>query len=380
MLNKLKFEPKYRLDITTLILMVLGLLIAGLVLAAIIGRGFAKGVKATQTHKEWSEWKTVEEGVCKSVPIDGICNSNKGLQTIIEKRECLTVAGSGQDECDTTIYLDCPNGYIVRPLNHTECRKLSSPFNTIERPHENIPSEETRENLVSCETNETRECKDENKQVNIFEKCDGSATVIIYGGKTRRTWRVNGVEKWIDFYQTETWENVPTNSIIEWWHESSKSWTPADDGEEGYVVRHEATDCSRSSNDDNHDDHHEPSAPVCSDGNTLKLPENLHVLRAGSQAVVNFFITEGDSANIYWRELNQSEWQHSSAATDSEGVKPNTDNFVSYEVNDLDPNLGYVFGVEQKWGCGGGNLATAIVVDGPKPRLFPFSYWEWSKQ
>lgn len=115
-------------------------------------------------------------------------------------------------------------------------------------------------------------------------------------------------------------------------------------------------------------------APVCSDGTTTQLPANVHVLRNGSDATVNFFITEGDSANIYWRVVGSSEWQN--AASD---VKPNSDKFVSYTVHDLDANLGYDFGVQQKHGCGGGQLVTAVVVDGPVSTLFPFTYWEWSK-
>ena len=116
------------------------------------------------------------------------------------------------------------------------------------------------------------------------------------------------------------------------------------------------------------------NAPVCTEGNTLQLPANLHVLRTGSKAVVNFFITEGDSANIYWRVVGQSNWQNAVA-----NVKPNGDKFVSFEINDLDPNLGYDFGVQQKQGCGGGQLLTAVVVDGPATQTFSLSYWEWSK-
>lgn len=115
-------------------------------------------------------------------------------------------------------------------------------------------------------------------------------------------------------------------------------------------------------------------APVCSDRSTISLAANVHVLRAGTDATVNFFLTEGNSANIYWRVVGQTDWQY--AVFD---VQANADKFVSYTVHDLDANLGYDFGVQQKVGCGGGQLATAIVVDGPIPTLFPFSYWEWSK-
>lgn len=115
-------------------------------------------------------------------------------------------------------------------------------------------------------------------------------------------------------------------------------------------------------------------APVCGDGNTVKLPANVHVIRSGDTATVNFFITEGDSANIYYKEVNSPSWQYSRP-----DVKPNADNFVSVTIGDLDPVGSYTFGVQQKKGCGGGELVTAVVVDGPQSMLFHFSYWEWSK-
>lgn len=114
--------------------------------------------------------------------------------------------------------------------------------------------------------------------------------------------------------------------------------------------------------------------PVCTTGDTVKLPANLHVIRKGNQATVNFFITEGDSANIYYRIVGQKNWQYSVI-----NVKPNSDNFVSYVISGLDPKLGYDFGVQQKLGCGSGQLITAVVVDGPITHTFSFTYWEWSK-
>ena len=116
------------------------------------------------------------------------------------------------------------------------------------------------------------------------------------------------------------------------------------------------------------------NAPVCTDGNTVQLPANPHVYRNGESATVNFFITQGDSANVYWRVVGQKDWQN--ALSD---LKPNADHFVSVTIHGLDPKLGYDFGIQQVQGCGGGQLVTAVIVDGPKPVLFKFSYWEWSK-
>lgn len=117
-------------------------------------------------------------------------------------------------------------------------------------------------------------------------------------------------------------------------------------------------------------------APVCTDGTTVKLPANIHVLRHGDGATVNWFQTQGDKATIYYKEVNASDWQHSVRDIDANGRK---DNFVSVEIGGLDPKLGYTFGVMQHQGCGGGQTVTAVVIDGPEPVLFNFSYWEWNK-
>jgi hypothetical protein len=113
-------------------------------------------------------------------------------------------------------------------------------------------------------------------------------------------------------------------------------------------------------------------APKCSNGNTTQLPANLHVVREGGDATVNFFITEGDSANIYWRVVGSSEWQNAVA-----DVKPNGDKFVGYTIHGLNPALGYDFGIQQVRGCSGGQLVTAVVVDGPESQTFGMSYWTW---
>lgn len=111
-------------------------------------------------------------------------------------------------------------------------------------------------------------------------------------------------------------------------------------------------------------------APVCPEGETTNVVANPHVLRNGSQATVNFFITEGDSANIFYSVVGQPHWQHAVA-----DVKANSDNFVSYTITGLDANLGYDFGIQQKRGCGGGKT-TAVIVDGPEDQLFQITYWE----
>lgn len=111
-------------------------------------------------------------------------------------------------------------------------------------------------------------------------------------------------------------------------------------------------------------------APVCTTGETVKAVANPHVLRNGSEATVNFFITEGDSANVFYGIVGQPHWQHAVA-----DLKPNSDNFVSYVIKNLDPNGDYDFGIQQKSGCGGGQI-TAVIIDSNKPKLFMLSYYE----
>lgn len=114
-------------------------------------------------------------------------------------------------------------------------------------------------------------------------------------------------------------------------------------------------------------------APVCTNGVTVNVVANPHVLRAGDHAIVNFFITEGNVADVLYKEVNASDWQH--AVSD---LTPNADRFVSVDIGGLDPNLGYTFGVRQRNGCGGGTV-TAVVVDSNAPQLFQLSYYEMSE-
>jgi hypothetical protein len=113
--------------------------------------------------------------------------------------------------------------------------------------------------------------------------------------------------------------------------------------------------------------------PVCTDGNTQKVVANLHVVRAGSDATVNYFITEGNTSNIYYRLNSSGNWEHSVM-----DVKGNSDNYVSYTIHELQPTGDYTFGVEQVNGCGGGNIAstTAVVVDSYLPQLFRVNYYQ----
>ena len=116
---------------------------------------------------------------------------------------------------------------------------------------------------------------------------------------------------------------------------------------------------------------HENLAPACPNGEPVVLPENPHVIRKGSDATVNFFAKEGDRANIYFKENGAEGWQHS--ARDISIVN----DYVSYTIHDLNPNLGYDFGIQASNGCAGGEIILAVIVDPPADGVtFNFSYWE----
>ena len=116
-----------------------------------------------------------------------------------------------------------------------------------------------------------------------------------------------------------------------------------------------------------------PTAPTCPDASVAKVAVNIQVARSGDHAVVSWFRTEGNEATIYFKEVNASGWQHSVFDIKTTGLK---DDFVSYTINNLDPALGYTFGVAQQNGCGGEATTTAVVIDGPSTQVFYLSYFE----
>lgn len=113
-------------------------------------------------------------------------------------------------------------------------------------------------------------------------------------------------------------------------------------------------------------------APQCTDSTPLVLPSNVHVVRSGADATVNFF-TSSKNANIYFKEVNSSSWQHAVRDISVTG------GYVSYTIHDLNPALGYTFGVQAANSCAGGETVLAVVVDGPQSFTFPLSFWEWLK-
>ena len=119
------------------------------------------------------------------------------------------------------------------------------------------------------------------------------------------------------------------------------------------------------------------TTPTCPDGNTSKPVANLHVTRNGTQATVVFFITEGDSANIYYKVSGQANWQYSVLDVKGIDVAGTNDKFVSYTINDLMKGVDYDFGIQQKFGCAGGQIVTAVVHDSYLPATFGLSWYQW---
>lgn len=200
------------------------------------------------------------------------------------------------------------------------------------------------------------------KKVVITEQCDGTSDVAISGGDTRRTWRVNLEEKWVERYATEVWEDVAT-PVVEWWHENSHQWKPADSE---YVTLIPASceipvvEQPRGTT--------EASTPQCSDGTILTLPLNVQVVRTGTTATIKWIPTGGNLVNIY--VLNSK-----NELVGAEGDVPNDGEEV---IESLNPTGDYNFELEQHQGCGGGQRARVGVVDSYLPMTFYSSYWVWS--
>lgn len=115
-----------------------------------------------------------------------------------------------------------------------------------------------------------------------------------------------------------------------------------------------------------------PGAPICPSGVPAVTPQNAHVIRNGAEAIVNAHIPEGDNASIYFKENGAADWQHSSSDI------PVTGGYLSHTIYELNPNLGYTFGIQAANSCAGGEIVLAVIVDPPAYGVtFPFSYWEW---
>lgn len=389
----------------------LGLLIAIIATFALGIFALNQTVFATGDHKVWDisygEWS-------ECVPNEGNeCGENGGTKTRTVTKTCKEVDGQGEDQCK--IEYSCPDGFS--PFGHT-CRK------------------EIKTTTYDCDVfanihGDNRNLEDfYNKPTGDDKHChrivwDDLSSTKQNQFKSWHDWDYNHSSpnhgSWVSAYNFHVDQNPLADEDVDTDYEyANKIATPE------VVVTQETEDCEipeeqviacedtrthvcddpEATNYDSEIDdesevadknvceypdttptptpndqpkeetkaHASVSAPVCPDGTTTQLPANPHVIRDGSKAIVNWFQTEGDSANVYYKEVNASGWQHS-----VNDIKvDNADKFGQVTINDLDPNLGYTFGIQQKKGCGGGQTVTAVIIDGPAPSLFYLSYWEWA--
>jgi hypothetical protein len=97
---------------------------------------------------------------------------------------------------------------------------------------------------------------------------------------------------------------------------------------------------------------------------------NFHIIRNGAVATLKWVPTQGDQINVFYKENGQPGWTHALGDQTNDGY---------LEIGGLNPSLGYTFGLMQKNGCGGGQTASAVVVDPPAyGQMFRFSYWIWN--
>ena len=103
--------------------------------------------------------------------------------------------------------------------------------------------------------------------------------------------------------------------------------------------------------------------PVCPGGNTANLPISPQIKRQNGDAIAQWWPTGSDLANIYWRLVGSTNWEHSLPQVDNDGYEDNI-----HGLSDRD----WVFGIQQ--GCG----PIAVIVDGNESEwtLFKLSFWE----
>lgn len=279
-------------------------------------------------------WQTTDEGSWSDCqPGEGFdrCEGGQGTQTRTITQTCVRTEGHGEDECE--IVRSCPDGY---EYDDGKCEKDLYAWRYADKvgPIWNRYCPSSDSSYTS--TNSNKPCK---RWVKVGE----DEVDPTYTPETRELGEEQGCP--IDPEP----EACPTP-------EPSPTPEPTPTPTEPPRVEIPLT---------------EAGAPQCPNGVPLKLPANVHVVRSGSDATVNFFVPEGNNANIYYKEVSANGWQH--AARDI----PVTGGYVSYTIHDLDPNLGYTFGVQAANSCAGGETVLAVVVDGPASVTFPMNYWEW---
>lgn len=95
-----------------------------------------------------------------------------------------------------------------------------------------------------------------------------------------------------------------------------------------------------------------PTAPQCPDTSPAIVPANPLVWRNGDNAIVQWQPTQGDKANVYYHEVQNTANAHAVRDTENDGY---------VEIGYLD-NLDWTFGIQQSQGCAGGG--TVWIEDG----------------
>jgi len=80
---------------------------------------------------------------------------------------------------------------------------------------------------------------------------------------------------------------------------------------------------------------------------------NFHVYRNGGDAILKWWPTGGNTANIYYKQNNSPDWQYSLRDIPNNGYA---------EIHDLG-NLDITFALQQTQSCAGGPLVN-YVIDG----------------
>lgn len=93
--------------------------------------------------------------------------------------------------------------------------------------------------------------------------------------------------------------------------------------------------------------------PRCENTPPVKTVANFHLYRKGPDAILKWVPTEGDRANVYYKQVNSDVWQYSLRDIQNTGY---------VEIHDLG-GLDITFAVQQSNGCAGGPL-TEPIVDG----------------
>jgi hypothetical protein len=191
------------------------------------------------------------------------------------------------------------------------------------------------------------------KSVVVLGACDGTFKVTIYGGETRRTWRVEGIEKWIDYNESAEFDATTLDTVIEWKHQSH--WDVAD---ESYVTRTPAMECGGGSEPTNGGStsiliNNTTDAPQCTATKPVLEALNFHILRNGDTAIAKWMPTNGNKANIYYKLVTSNSWEHAVRDIENNGY------FVINGLGSKD----WTFALQQANDCAGG-LMSQYVVDG----------------